>query len=392
MVRKYGKLLILILTLTFGATVFTGCGGNETDSTSDDGNNKVTEEADNAVEEVSDSEEVAEEPEEKNDQELEDFGIGYLPANAHLLFFVAKEEGFFEEEGLNATLYKFSNASELLSGLETGKLNAAAIGSPETTNYIAQDHGISVIGGIMSKGHALLVKKSSLEGVDESDYGDLTKLKGLRIAVVPNGTEDIIWRTGFKDAGVNVGEDIEFVDVDSGTSAYTALQNDDIDGAMLFTPYHALAEQDGLITYNYSTDIAGFEAHPCCRDVAITEEVEAHPDLYKKYLKALIKAYKFYVENEDETVQDIQKYVDVDTDLLKAETYAEFVGIHPDPDLNAFVTWTDAMAELGYFDKFDVTKNVNTEIYKSALDEVVNENPDDSIYQEMEEHYKTYDQ
>ncbi len=388
--KKYRKSLALILTLALSTTIFTGCGGTETA-----GNNTNVEKQ---AEETQDTENTADQAEETNeedvkeDQELVDFNVGHLSSNAHLLFFVAKEEGYFEEEGLNVTLYKFSNAAELLSGVESGKLNAAAVGSPQTTNYIAQGHEISVIGGIMSKGHALLVKKEALEGVDEKDYGDLTKLKGLRIAQVPDATEDIIWTTGLKEAGLTVGEDLEFVDVDSGTAAYTALQNDDIDGALLFTPYHALAEQDGYVTFDYSNEIAGFENHPCCRNVALTEEVKANPDLYKKYLKALIKAYKFYKENEDGTIEDIKKYVDVDSEIIRAETYAEFVGINPDPDQNAFVSWTDAMSELGYFDKFDVTENVITDVYKSALDEIVEEYPDDAAYQELVEHYSTYDE
>lgn len=39
--------------------------------------------------------------------EQTDFNLGYLKSTAHLLGFVAKEEGFFDEEGLNVTLTQF---------------------------------------------------------------------------------------------------------------------------------------------------------------------------------------------------------------------------------------------------------------------------------------------
>ena len=44
------------------------------------------------------------------------FEIGHLNSTAHLLVFVAKEEGFFEEEGLSANLTLFSSAGELATG------------------------------------------------------------------------------------------------------------------------------------------------------------------------------------------------------------------------------------------------------------------------------------
>ena len=43
--------------------------------------------------------------------------------------FVAAEEGYFKEEGLDVVLTQFSSAAELSSGLEANKLDVAFIGS-----------------------------------------------------------------------------------------------------------------------------------------------------------------------------------------------------------------------------------------------------------------------
>ena len=42
---------------------------------------------------------------------LKSFNLGHLNSTAHLLAFVAKEEGFFAEEGLDATLTQFASAA-----------------------------------------------------------------------------------------------------------------------------------------------------------------------------------------------------------------------------------------------------------------------------------------
>ena len=57
------------------------------------------------------------------------FTLGYLTTTSHLLAFIAKEEGYFAEEGLDVELIPFASAGELATGLEVGKLNVALIGS-----------------------------------------------------------------------------------------------------------------------------------------------------------------------------------------------------------------------------------------------------------------------
>ena len=87
------------------------------------------------------------------------FEIGHLNSTAHLLIFVAKEEGYFDEEGLNANLTLFSSAGELATGLESGKLDVALIGSVPTITFQSQGHDLTVFGGAMSNGHGYVIKK-----------------------------------------------------------------------------------------------------------------------------------------------------------------------------------------------------------------------------------------
>ena len=65
--------------------------------------------------------------------------LGYLNSTAHLLAFVAQEEGYFAEEGLNVTLTQFSSAGELVNGLESGKLDVGLIGK-DTDKVIGWHH------------------------------------------------------------------------------------------------------------------------------------------------------------------------------------------------------------------------------------------------------------
>ena len=86
--------------------------------------------------------------------EKKTFNLGHLNSTAHLLGFVAKEEGFFEEEGLDVTLTLFSSAAELSSGLENDKLDVAFIGSVPTLTFQSQGHDLTIFGGEMTNDQA----------------------------------------------------------------------------------------------------------------------------------------------------------------------------------------------------------------------------------------------
>jgi len=320
-----------------------------------------------------------------NAKELTDFNIGYLPSTGHLLYFVAKEKGYFEEEGLNANLVLFSENNSMLTAMENKKLQAGALGSTNSIIYESQGHPVTVFGGAMTEGHALVVKKEVVEGL--GDNPDLTALKGKKIADTFGGTADVVFRQGLIDAGLDPEKDVTLVSAESGTAAFAALKNDEIDGAILFTPFRKLAENEGYKILEYSGEVAGFENHPCCRQVALTEELEKNPDTYVGFLRALIKAYKFYQENPDETVDIIAKYVDIDKDILKQETYGPHISSNPDPDKAATITFYNAMVKLKYVEPFDFESGINTKLYEEALDSIVKENPNDKTYQSLVEYH-----
>jgi NitT/TauT family transport system substrate-binding protein len=187
-------------------------------------------------------------------------------------------------------------------------------------------------------------------------------------------------------------KDVNFVSEDSGTSAYAALNNAQIDGAYVFAPFRQMGVDAGYAIFQYSGNVEGLASHPCCRNMVPTQELKTNRDSYVAYLRAMIKAYKFYQENHDKTVQDIVKYVQLDTTLISEETYGQHISSNPDPEYKSVKAWYDAMVSLNYVEQFDLDSGIDTSIYKDALDSIVSENPGDATYQSLEAHYQQYDQ
>ncbi|MBQ1945286.1 MAG: ABC transporter substrate-binding protein, partial [Ruminococcus sp.] len=201
------KILAAVLAAVLSAAALTGC------NTSSDSSSASETSASTASSDAAKLEKTT-------------FNLGHLNSTAHLLGFVAKEEGYFEEEGLDVTLTLFSSAAELSSGLENGKLDVAFIGSVPTLTFQSQGHDLTIFGGEMTNGHGYVIKPEFVEG--KSDW-DVSILKGRNVASVKNSVQDAELQILLKDKKIEIGEGEDKVNIvyfDSQKDAYNALQND----------------------------------------------------------------------------------------------------------------------------------------------------------------------
>lgn len=322
--------------------------------------------------------------------EKSDINIGYLNSTAHLLAFVAEEEGYFEEEGLDVSLTQFSSAAELVNGLESDKLDVAFIGSVPTLTFQSQGHDVSIFGGAMTNGHGYVIKS---EYADEDELG-VEILKGRNVASVKNSVQDAELQILLKNAGIEIGEgddEVNIVYFDSQKDAYAALLNQSIDAASVYSPYASLAKSQGYKVVYYCAHEKALENQPCCRQVAKTSSLSDSPNTYKALERAFIKAYHFTQTDHDGTIDDVKKYIDIEEDFIDTEVYGGYSVSSPDPDKKGTLTLKDTIIELGYTDDYDIEPYYNTDIYKQALESILKENPDDEIYKSLKEHFDDYE-
>ncbi|WP_297958421.1 ABC transporter substrate-binding protein [uncultured Ruminococcus sp.] len=321
--------------------------------------------------------------------EKTDINIGYLNSTAHLLAFVAAEEGYFKEEGLKVTLTQFSSAAELVNGLESDKLDAAFIGSVPTLTFQSQGHDVSIFGGAMTNGHGYVIKS---EFTDKDEAG-VEILKGRNVASVKNSVQDAELQILLKDAGIEIGEGKDKVNIvyfDSQKDAYAALMNKSIDAASAYSPYTSLAKSQGYKVVYYCAHEEALKNQPCCRQVAKTSAIKDNPNTYTALERAFIKAYHFTQTDHEKTVKDVKKYIDIEEEFIDTEVYGGFSVSSPDPDKKGTLTLKDTIIELGYTDDYDIEPYYNTDIYKAALESIIAEGSDD-IYDSLKEHFDDYE-
>jgi len=328
----------------------------------------------------------------KKQKELIDFNLGLGLGRNHMLGLIAKEEGFFEEEGLNVTIVPLTGNSQTVVSIESGKLDAAFVGSVPTTTFIAAGHDLTVFGGAMTGGHGYVIKNKYVPAGWKE--GDLSILKGLNVANFQLSIMDYEIKYLLNQQGIEVGEGPDKVNIiyfAGANEVYAALLNDEIAAASVVPPFIAIANKDGYTPLFYCKDIDRFRNHPCCRQIALTKDIDANPEIYIALERALIKAYKFSQENHEKTIDDVIVYAPIDKDILEYEIYHGHALSHPDPDKKSTAILKGDVVTFGFTDgaDFDIEQHYNIDIYKTALAQLIAKYPNDPVYKEMEAYFNS---
>ena len=318
------------------------------------------------------------------------FALGHLNSTAHLLAFVAAEEGFFKEEGLTVTVTQFASAGELVAGLEGGKLDAAFIGSVPTITNQAAGHDITVFGGAMTNGHGYVIKTDLVPAGFQK--GDITVLRGCNVASVKNSVQDYELLVLLKKYNLPIGtgaDEVNVVYFESQRDAYNALAGNEIDAVSVYSPYASIAQAAGHTVVYYCNEVEDFHDQPCCRQVALTSALAQNPNTYIAFERALIKAYKFTQENREKTIEDVAKYITIENSQIEYEVYGGHAHSVPDPDKHATTALQHGVVAFGYTggEDYDIDSLYNIDIYRTALEQLIAENPNDSIYKELKTHF-----
>jgi len=312
------------------------------------------------------------------------FRIGFIAEPAHGLYFVARDKGYFQDENIDPELFQFSTTAEGVAALKSRKLDVGTFGTAAPLLFIARGTDFTIFGGMMIGGQAIITKPENA-----GRYKDLKNFKGKTIGLGKLTTGDVIFRGALKKAGLDPSVDVKIVELPGQSAVVEAVRKGAVDAGIVFSPHFSLAEAKyGLKVSNYIADF--YPRYTCCRLTANTDALRKNPELYKRFLIALIRAYKFYRENPDETVKILANGLKIDEDILRKDTYTDHTfESNPDPLTNGTVDFWNVMTDIGYLPEnhVQVRDHIDTSIYRQALDEVLKRYPDDPVYRELDGFY-----
>ena len=307
--------------------------------------------------------------------------LGYLPTSGHALTFVAKEQGFFADQGLDVQLSLFPNSADGYNALTAGKLDIIAMGSTAPAVYIAKGNDLKYIGGLMGEGAAAVVKQDRA-----AEFGSINDFSGKTIATVRMSTGDVVFRNAMHEAGIDWEKDVTIQELKSPSIVMDAVKTSKADVGIVWLPYQQISESQGLKVVLNSDTFS--PEHPCCRFVVSAATLKNDRDSLVNFETALIQAYDYIKTNPDESVKDVQKYVDFDRTVIADSIFSEHFNFSPDPNKKAIEMWWEMMNDIGFIDSDeDIDEHIDTTVYKEALDNLISEQPDNENFHDLLEVY-----
>ncbi|MBK1679019.1 ABC transporter substrate-binding protein [Rhodocyclus tenuis] len=310
--------------------------------------------------------------------------VGYLPVTGHAKFFVAKERGFFAQQGLDVDLIEFQNSADGLNAVVAGKLDVGAFGTTAPVAHIAKGANLKIIGGIMGGDAAVITTAANAKSIH-----NVADLKGKKIATVRMASGDAVLRGALKEAGINWKTDTQIFELKNPPAVIEAVKSGQVDAGVVWGPHDLRAEDQGLKIVLHSTSLQ--PGHPCCR-IVVTDKRLNDRVVWEKFLRAILLAEKFSTENKKETVEAIAKYVKIDQQLLWRGFYSPYLDQSSDPNVKGVQHFADVMVNSEFITaQPDLKSAIDVGIYEKALTQLAKENPADLYWKQRLKEFRQRD-
>lgn len=217
--------------------------------------------------------------------------VGFLRTDLHqLAYYVAREKGFFTEQGLDVREGgAFSAGPEEMSAFSAGELDMGYVGAAPCLTFAGQDMVDVRIVAQANAGGSSLVLRPGLEA------DDVAALKGRTVAVPGVSTmQDFLLRTALKEAGVDASA-VKIIVV-KPPEMLPALKAAQIDAAMVWEPYPSMATAGGSGRVLINSQKI-WPHHPCCVLIVDNAFLEKNPDTVRRFVAAHVKATEYIRKN-----------------------------------------------------------------------------------------------
>jgi NitT/TauT family transport system substrate-binding protein len=216
----------------------------------------------------------------------------------HVPTYVALDEGFFKQEGLDVTFVELQ-ASAQVAAVLSGNLDCAPIPSGGAQAALSGAKIMYIVGESLKSQWTITTRKD----IDKPE-----QLKGKTLGYGRPGSADydeaqaVLHRFFHMDSG----KDYKVISFQGEPDRIAALLNDDIQGAALTIPHAVVAQQAGLKlllrTGDYIPRAGG-------TIFCMKSFVDQHPETVKKIIRAIAKAVMYFRTNKAGSIKVLEHHI-----------------------------------------------------------------------------------
>ncbi len=213
------------------------------------------------------------------------------------LIYIAEDQNFFAGNGLNVTIRDYTSGMEAVNAIFNGEVDMAATAEFPLVKKALNQEKISAI---------VSIDKSQLQDlIGRKDRGiqNVLDLRGKRIGVTLGTIAQFYLGRFLMLHGINL-QDVTMVDINPSESV-GALTKGDVDAIIIWQPYanaieNALGNNAAIWPVQSSQETYIVE-------VAKNDWISQHPDVVRRYIKALAQAEDYFVQHPAQTKSMMQR-------------------------------------------------------------------------------------
>lgn len=292
--------------------------------------------------------------------------------SGHVFQYMADAHNFLEEEKVDVEMVYINNGTDAFQALTGGKVDVlATYGTGGPLVQIANGQDFTVFSGYM------IIGETPCFGKPEKEWVNLESFRGKTIGITRFGTPDVVLKGILYDEGI-YPDDVTFVEFKKNQDVLQAVVAGEVDFGATATGYEIQAAELGLEVKMWPDEY--WPNHSCCRVLAKSSwmQNEENQEALYRMLRAFLRAEEAMQGNYDEAVELVMKNLDLDKITVESFVKSPHMKYDNDPYRNSVIKMWNKMIDFGYIvdTKIQIEDQINTEIYKKALDSLMEDYPD----------------
>jgi ABC-type nitrate/sulfonate/bicarbonate transport system substrate-binding protein len=227
--------------------------------------------------------------------------IGYAArAVAHSVPFVAKEAGFFAEEGIDAEVIRTAGAIAPMA-LVANEVDLAIMSAYLMIPVSERNRDVVMLGGFSRYASMVLVARPDIKTAQD--------LKGKVVGIQrPGDAYEKSLRFGLRHLGLDADKDVKMLALGTNDVMWGALQTGRVAATILSPPGTLFARKAGM---NFMVDLTDLKLEYQGSTITTRRSlVQKNPALATRALRAIVKGVYLFKTRKEDTLRILSKFLE----------------------------------------------------------------------------------
>ena len=226
--------------------------------------------------------------------------IGYAArAVAHSVPFVAKEAGFFAEEGINAEIIHTAGSIAPMA-LVANEVDMSIMSAYLMIPVSSQSRDVVMLGGFSRYASMVFVARPDIKSPQD--------LKGKIIGIQrPGDAYEKSARFALKHIGLDADKDVKMLSLGSNDVMWSALNTARVSATVLSPPGTLFARKAGM---NFMVDLTDLKLEYQGSTITTRRSlIQKNPQLVTRALRAIVRGVHLFKTRKDDTIRILSKFL-----------------------------------------------------------------------------------